>query len=98
MTYRIGIVVPPKGGFTSRLVHLRGSPGHSKAEIESKLAGGEWRESAVPDDPPVFVLVEAKMDETADEVAGLRVAPAHSPLDLFGDRILRPGFIVFGVA
>ena len=57
-----------------------------------------WGIGAVPNDPAVFVSIEAEVDETADEVSGLRVASAYNPLDGPRDGIWRAGVVPVRIA
>ena len=63
-----------------------------------QLACSDMRHRAVPHDFAVFILIEAKVDEAANEVSGLRVAAAHRQVNLFRERVWLTGIVLDSVA
>src|SRR5258708_39288187 len=53
---------------------------------------------AIPDNLAGFIAIEAKVDETAEEVAGLRIALGDGVANLARDGIGRAGVVLFRVA
>src|SRR6266436_4413667 len=73
----VRVILPPYDAVASNFVHRGGAAGGREAEVHPQLANGSFRIAAVEDDPSSFILIESKMNKTAEEVSGLRVALAR---------------------
>ena len=81
----VGPVFPPENAFAADFVGIGGAVGQREAEIESHLPAGDVRHRAVPHDSSRFILIESEIDESADEIAGLRAALADGVGDFSRD-------------
>jgi hypothetical protein len=81
---------PPHDAVAARLVQAGGTARQREAQVDRRLTRGDPRKRAVPHDAVLQVLVEAEMDEGADEIAGLRVSDADRGRDGTGHRIRCP--------
>ena len=85
------IASPPHDALAAGFVDAGGAAGQRKAEVHRRLPRGDAREGAVPHHAVLLVAIEPEMDESADEIARLRVADADRVIDRAGDGIRRAG-------
>src|SRR5262249_34966628 len=90
----LGRVAPPLRAFAAHAVQLQRAVRHGEPIIERDPTPGDDRPGTVIELPARLVLVEAEMQEAADEVAGLRDAARDRPRYAAGDRVGRPGIVL----
>ena len=80
-TRLVRVTRPPDDAIAAGLVHAGGAARQAEAQVDRRLTRRDPWKRAVPDDAVLRVLVEAEMDEGADEIARLRVSDADRVLD-----------------
>src|SRR5688572_18221308 len=86
---RVVVPFPPHRTLGARLKDVGDVAGLSEADVELTPGARDDRMGTIPDDPAVFILVEAQQDEIFLKTSGLRAPVSNGPFDFARDRVWR---------
>src|SRR5207249_1177488 len=94
--YGIGPIIPPLWAFGTGFIEFSRAVGQREPRVQRHPLAGDDGPGAVVDFAILLVLGEAQVDHRAQEVAGLRLAPADDPRHVARHRIRRAR-VIFGL-